>query len=38
MENTENKQEVLAKSYMQIATLWSENTYCNRRKVGALIV
>ena len=38
MENTENKQEILDKRYMQMATIWSENSYCNRRKVGALIV
>ena len=34
MENTENKQEILDKRYMQMATIWSENSYCNRRKVG----
>ena len=38
MENTENKQEILDKRYMRMATIWAENSYCNRRKVGALIV
>lgn len=38
MENQENKQEILDKRYMRMATIWAENSYCNRRKVGALIV
>lgn len=38
MENKENKQEILDKRYMRMATIWAENSYCNRRKVGALIV
>lgn len=37
MENT-NKQHELDKRYMRMATIWAENSYCVRRKVGALIV
>ena len=38
MENQEHKQEVLDSRYMRMARIWAENSYCNRRKVGALIV
>lgn len=34
----ENKQETLDKRYMRMANIWAENSYCQRRKVGALIV
>lgn len=34
----ENKQETLDKRYMRMAMIWAENSYCRRRKVGALIV
>jgi len=33
-----DKQEILDKRYLRMASIWSENSYCNRRKVGALIV
>ena len=33
-----DKQELLDKRYMRMATIWAENSYCVRRKVGALIV
>ena len=33
-----NKQLALDKRYMRMAAIWSENSYCERRKVGALIV
>ncbi len=33
-----DKQEVLDRRYLRMATIWSENSYCERRKVGALIV
>lgn len=36
--DTENKQENLDRRYMRMATIWAENSYCLRRKVGALIV
>lgn len=32
------KQVVLDKRYLQMAKIWAENSYCVRRKVGALIV
>jgi len=32
------KQEQFDKRYLQMATIWAENSYCERRKVGALIV
>ena len=38
MEPTESKQETLDRRYMRMATIWAENSYCQRRKVGALIV
>ncbi|MEG1580435.1 MAG: dCMP deaminase family protein [Bacteroidaceae bacterium] len=33
-----NKQYDLDKRYLRMARIWSENSYCERRKVGALIV
>lgn len=33
-----DKQEVLDRRYLRMANIWSENSYCERRKVGALIV
>ena len=32
------KQELLDRRYLRMASIWSENSYCERRKVGALIV
>lgn len=32
------KQEILDRRYLRMARIWSENSYCVRRKVGALIV
>lgn len=32
------KQEILDRRYLRMARIWSENSYCMRRKVGALIV
>lgn len=34
----ENKQEILDSRYLRMAAIWAENSYCRRRKVGALIV
>lgn len=34
----EEKQRQLDIRYMRMARIWSENSYCVRRKVGALIV
>ena len=36
--DTEKKQSELDKRYIRMASIWAENSYCQRRKVGALIV
>ena len=36
--NFEEKQRILDERYLRMALIWSENSYCVRRKVGALIV
>jgi dCMP deaminase len=33
-----DKQKLLDQRYMRMARIWAENSYCERRKVGALIV
>lgn len=33
-----SKQEALDRRYLRMARIWAENSYCTRRKVGALIV
>jgi len=33
-----DKQLTLDKRYLRMAKIWSENSYCERRKVGALVV
>ena len=33
-----NKQQELDKRYARMALVWAENSYCTRRKVGALVV
>ena len=38
MDTTDNKPETLDRRYMRMAGIWAENSYCQRRKVGALIV
>ncbi|KAA6330706.1 dCMP deaminase [termite gut metagenome] len=38
MDVAEKKQAELDKRYMRMAFVWSENSYCQRRKVGVLIV
>ena len=38
MNNHTDKQEVLDKSYLRMAQIWAENSYCERRKVGAILV
>lgn len=30
-----NKQSELDKRYIRMASIWAENSYCQRRKVGA---
>ena len=34
----EDKQLALDRRYLRMAKIWAENSYCERRKVGALIV
>ena len=38
MEQIEKKQTDLDLRYIRMARIWAENSYCQRRKVGALIV
>lgn len=39
MNNINNdKQEVLDRRYLRMAPIWAENSYCQRRKVGAILV
>ena len=34
----ETKQQLLDQRYLRMARIWAENSYCERRQVGALIV
>jgi len=38
MGTDEKKQQLLDERYLRMAMIWAENSYCSRRKVGALIV
>ena len=38
MENIDDKQRILDIRYLRMAEIWAENSYCKRRKVGALLV
>lgn len=38
MDTNDNKQQLLDTRYMRMAFIWAENSYCQRRKVGALLV
>ncbi len=38
MEGTDKKAELLDYRYLRMARIWAENSYCKRRKVGALVV
>ena len=38
MTENENKNLAFDRRYMRMATIWAENSYCERRKVGALVV
>ena len=38
MRTMNEKQLELDKKYIRMARIWAENSYCNRLKVGALIV
>ncbi len=33
-----SKQQLLDERYLRMAAIWAENSYCTRRKVGALLV
>lgn len=37
-ETSESKQRMLDCRYLQMASVWAQNSYCKRRQVGALIV
>ena len=37
-DSTKDKQEALDRRYIRMARIWAENSYCQRRQVGALIV
>ena len=38
MTTQNDKQELLDKRYLRMSTIWAENSYSTRRKVGAIIV
>jgi dCMP deaminase len=38
VKQTDEKQMILDKRYLKMAKIWAENSYCERRKVGALMV
>ncbi|MBQ9640893.1 MAG: dCMP deaminase family protein [Bacteroidaceae bacterium] len=38
MNTAEQKQHLLDQRYIRMARIWAENSYCQRRKVGALVV
>ncbi len=38
MENNNDKQYLLDQRYLRMARIWAENSYCERRQVGALVV
>ena len=38
MENELSKQTKLDLRYLRMARIWAENSYCKRRRVGALVV
>lgn len=38
MEDREEKQRLLDQRYLRMAHIWAENSYCKRRKVGAIVV
>lgn len=38
MRDEENKQKDLDLRYLRMAKIWSENSYCERRHVGCLVV
>ena len=37
-QRMKNKQYLLDQRYLQMATIWAQNSYCKRRQVGAILV
>lgn len=37
-DKEKDKQELLDRRYLRMARIWAENSYCERRKVGAILV
>ena len=37
-KNVKEKQWLLDQRYLKMASIWAQNSYCKRRKVGALLV
>ena len=38
MQKLTEKQQQIDRRYLRMAAIWAENSYCRRRKVGALLV
>ena len=38
MDSNRDKQQALDQRYLRMAYIWAENSYCQRRQVGALVV
>lgn len=38
MPDSDDKQSLLDRRYLRMARIWAENSYCQRRRVGALLV
>ena len=38
IEKQDKKQDLLDYRYLRMARIWAENSYCQRRQVGALVV
>lgn len=38
MDTSQQKRDLLDRRYLRMAAIWAENSYCLRRKVGAIIV
>ncbi|MBO7134788.1 MAG: dCMP deaminase family protein [Bacteroidales bacterium] len=36
--NSEDRQRMFDKHYLEMAAIWAKNSYCKRRQVGALLV
>jgi len=37
-DQVKDKQQLLDQRYLKMAAIWADNSYCRRRKVGALLV